>query len=231
MLKVLSILIVIYSCVQGHVTQRNDPNQLHPVHGLYIKPSVDGSTGDLYVAATEEDGVKSQWLTDASVNFLPATAASQKHETAFPSPFAASYPHEETVNKKKQAGAPVQYAYAVPMTTAPNEGTSPYPYALPVSAFPSQASESLIPCLDPAKANIPQYSPFHFFYPQMMSAYTKSMSILKEAGVNEDTANSVMPTPPMWSPYSYPMYVMMDPSTWTKSQGTTPAPNTKSENK
>ncbi|XP_030027213.1 uncharacterized protein LOC115445172 [Manduca sexta] len=235
MSKIISLFtcICLAAAVESHVAHWNTPNQLHPVHGLFVKPSSDGTTGDLYVAATEDTGVKSQWLTDQPVNFLPTAAASQSHQSALPVPFTG-YPHEESFNQKRAVvNPPVQYAYALPVPSGSESGAvAPYPYALPTAAMTSSSSESSTSTctMDPAKANIQQY-PFQYFYPQMMSAYANALSILKDAGLSDDTASSVMSqTSPMWPPYGYPMYVMVDPSAWAQSQATPSSSTTSTTN-
>lgn len=227
-LNCLIILTVASVCVKGQGTRCNGLNQLHPVHGLYVKPSIDGTTGDLYVAATEESGVKTQWLTDAPINFLPVASASQTHQTTIPVSFAPGLPQEETgtaTQKRAVISPTVQYAYAMPVTsTSEGNPISPYPYPIPITSLttnPSETATSSCP-MDAAKANIPQYSPFQYFYPHMLSAYSNAMSVLKDAGLSDDTASSIMTqASPMWSPYSYPTYVMVDPATWAQSQTTT----------
>ncbi|XP_047021590.1 uncharacterized protein LOC124631308 [Helicoverpa zea] len=235
---------LVVTCVSGYPNLWNS-NQLAPVHGLYVKRSNDGATGDLFVAATEENGVKSQWAVDQPINFLPVAAAAQPHAAAIPVAYPASYTttHEESATQKRAVmpTAPVQYAYAMPVqsgTPTENGQVAAYPYAYTI---PSATTETSAPKCE-NQANVPQYPyqfPFQMFYPQMMSAYTNAMSILKDAGLSEDSANTVMSqAAPTWSPasYAYPMYVMVDPSAWAQNQATTttpapasPAPSTPSE--
>ncbi|KAJ0180650.1 hypothetical protein K1T71_004054 [Dendrolimus kikuchii] len=233
--KQIVFILTLAISARGYVTPwSKNSNTLHPVHGLFVKPSDDGTTGDLYVAATEENGVKTQWLTDQPVNFLP-TAAAKPHKPPIPITYASSFAsaHDEgTTQKRAVVSPPVQYAYALPNPSSSADGVlTPYSYALPALSPPSSETEntSKTPCsIDPAKANFPQYSPYQFFYPQMMAAYTNAISVLRNAGLSEDTANSVMAQTSLWSPYAYPMYIVMDPSAWTETQTPTSSmPTTK----
>ncbi|OWR49393.1 VMP25 protein [Danaus plexippus plexippus] len=211
-LFIFSILISISKC---YVTWDNE-NRLHPVHGLYVKPSNDGTTGDLYVAATENDGVQSQWLTDQPVNFL--TAASQVKSKSVPVSFTSrltktSSPNEETIVSKKRTvikSPTVKYAYAVPGT----EAMVPYPYPMR-----TKQSEEFSPCSNSFPVN--PYSPYNYFYPYMMSALTNAMKTMKENEGSEETQNMIPQNPPPYwpHPYTYPyQYVMVDPSAWSQPQ-------------
>lgn len=203
------------------------PNQLHPVHGLYVQPSADGSTGDLYVAATEDSGSKTQWLTDQPINFLPVGAATQKHSSTVSLPYTASISgsaHDESTQKRAVISPTVQYAYALPVSSGGTEGALTYPYAFPALAAAFQPTSSTsepsstLQCAN-GTAAVP-YNPFQFIYPQIMSAYTNVKSILKESGMSDDTAGAIISqAAPMWSPYgAYPMYFMVDPSAWSQAQ-------------
>ncbi|XP_059057185.1 uncharacterized protein LOC131850835 [Achroia grisella] len=222
MVNCLSMFMAVLATANGHATYWNTPNSLQPVHGLYVKPSVDGTTGDLYVAATEENGVKSQWLTDQPVNFLPAATHTQP--IAY-SPSIAS--PEETVNTQKRAvvNPPVQYAYAYPVL-GQTEGNSVVPYPYPTSSsspVPSNPTEICNKGDVPTRTTttLPQYNPFHYFYPQIISAYSNLMNHLKETENNEEETGSVAPqSPAVWpASYGYPVqYVMVDPNMWAQAQ-------------
>lgn len=225
------VLTVAVTCVSGYPNLWN-PNHLNPVHGLYVKPSTDGTTGDLFVAATEDNGVKAHWAVDQPINFLPVAAA-QTHATAIPVAYPASYPtpHDDSATHKRAVipssipSAPIQYAYAMPVPSGSQAESTPvaaYPYAYPITTSPTESSAKC-----EHQASVPQYPyqfPFQLFYPQMMSAYTNAMSILKDAGLSEDTASSVLSqASPSCTPssYAYPMYVMVDPNAWNQNQATT----------
>lgn len=220
------VIALSLTCVRGHPAYWNSPNQLHPVQGLYVKPSVDGTTGDLYVAATEDNGVKTQWLTDQPINFLPTQTAGLP--LSYASSFsAASLPHDETlVSTQKRAvvtSPAFKYTYSMPGSS---DGSSiSYPYSALAPA------NSLVPATEgtetaePVAASYPQY-PYQYYYPQMMTAFANAMSVLKDAGVSDDTAGSLM-SQPMWPSYTYPVqYVMVDPATWAASQAAQATPAT-----
>lgn len=215
------VLTVVLSAAKSHVASWKTSNQLHPVHEIFVKPSSDGTTGDLYIAATEESGVNT-WLTDQPVNFLPQTAqASIPVAYTFPTSPATE---ESTTQKRAVISPPVQYAYALPV--ASSDGVS-YSYTVPTQTPSTTESTPATapPC--ESKTAIP-YSPFQFFYPQLMSAYANAKTILKESGMSDEKAASVLPqASPMWpSTYAYPtMYVMVDPSTWAQSQATPTSTN------
>lgn len=195
----------------GHVAYSKTPNHLHPVHGLYVKPSIDGTTGDLYVAATEENGAKTQWLTDQPIHFLPMQSQ--------PALSTGYKPEEFNPHKRAVVNPPVQYAYALPGSSNVESSSVAYPYAHPTANTLPPATESKTET--PVPAVVPQYNPYQFFYPQMMSAYANMMSILKDVGLNEETASSVVTqSSPMWpQSYAYPyQYVMVDPNAWAQVQ-------------
>ncbi|CAG9783884.1 unnamed protein product [Diatraea saccharalis] len=206
----------------GHVAVTKTPNELHPVHELYVKPSADGTTGDLYVAATEESGSKSQWLTDQPVHFLSA-----QPQPALPKSYA-----EESLNTKRAVVNPyMQYAYAMSGAGKPDTGAlATYPYALPTSS-PSPAAETKTEAATTAATAVPQYNPYQFFYPQIMAAYTNMMNVLKETGMSEESATAVLSqSSSMWpQSYAYPVqYVMVDPSMWAQAQASASATSTPS---
>lgn len=201
----------------GHVAFSKTPNHLHPVHGLYVKPSVDGTTGDLYVAATEDSGAKTQWLTDQPIHFLPLQS-----QPAIPTSYK---PEEQNTQKRAVVNPPVQYAYALPVSGNTETATAAYPYAVP-GVNPTLPTQADTKTEAPIAAAVPQYNPYQFFYPQMLSAYANMMSIMKDAGMSEETANSALShSSPMWpQTYAYPyQYVMVDPSAWAQAL-TTPTP-------
>ncbi|XP_035436576.2 uncharacterized protein LOC118266986 [Spodoptera frugiperda] len=229
------LVILILTCVSGHPNIWQS-DALTPVHGLYVKPSADGTKGDLFVAATEENGVKSQWTLDQPISILPVST--QPQAASVPVAYSPVYAtHEESTLQKRSAlttptpSAPVQYAYAMPVSsTTPVETTgtaASYPYAYTMTAT-ATATETP-KCEHQTNAvQYPYQFPYHMFYPQMMmSAYTNAMSILKDAGFSEDSANSVMAhASPMWSPtsYAYPMYVVIDPKPCSQEEATTTTP-------
>ncbi|KAJ8725777.1 hypothetical protein PYW08_003960 [Mythimna loreyi] len=240
------VAALVATCVSGYPNLWHN-NQLTPVHGLYVKPSSDGTTGDLFVAATEENGVKSQWAADKPVNFLTVAATAQPQAAAMPAAYPSLYStqHDESATHKRSVmpsavpNAPVQYAYAMPVqsgTQAEGGQVATYPYAYAIPSTTSTATETPKCEHQAAASPYPYQLPFQMFYPQMMSAYTNAMSILKDAGMSEESASTVMSqAAPTWSPtYAYPMYVMVDPNTWNKNQATTtttppPTSNTQSE--
>lgn len=228
------VAALVVTCVSGYPNIWHG-NQLTPVHGLYVKPSSDGTTGDLFVAATEENGVKSQWAVDKPVNFLPVSATTQPQTSGIPVAYAYPTTHDENATQKRAVipSAPVQYAYAMPVqsgTQAEGSQVATYPYAYTI---PSTSTETPKCEHQATAAQYPYQFPFQMFYPQMMSAYTNAMSILKDAGLTEESASTVMSqAAPTWSPasYAYPMYVMVDPNTWNQNQATTSTPASPSSN-
>lgn len=237
----ISIIVTSVRSYPGYWGSTN----LNPVHGLYVKPSSDGSKGDLFVAASEDNGVKSQWMVDQPISFLPIAAATQSQATALPVPCSFTHNDDSSTHKRAVMPSPVsnpqvQYAYALPsvVPSTENNPLASYPYAYPLPL----SSENPAPKCEPSSTSsqYPFPFPFQFFYPQMMSAYSNAVTILKDAGLSDDAANSVMAhhASPMWgsSPYSYPMYVMVNPGSWYQNQEskTTPStpnssPNTKEE--
>lgn len=112
------------------------PNPLQAVQGLYVKPSSDGHTGDLYVAASEDNGVNSQWVADKPINFLPAN---HPQAVTYSSSYASNTsPGEEVVTTQKRAifsSPTAKYTYASPASNDANGNALPsYPYALPASS-------------------------------------------------------------------------------------------------
>lgn len=238
MSKICFILFVIPFLTFARSQTWTGPNQLQPVHGLYVKPSSDGTTGDLYVAASEDSGTKAQWLTDQPVNFLPSSAPTTQAGQAIPVVYPTYPAQDESSNTQKRAiitsppVAAVQYAYALPFN--PAEGAQlPYPYTIPTSSTPETS-----PPTQCEKTAVP-YNPFQFFYPHMMQAYANAKNVLKESGMSDEKASSVIPQASLWpNSYSYPqypMYVMVDPSTWAhhsqSAQTATNVPTTESSPK
>lgn len=232
------VLALAFNLAKGHGSYWRTPNHLHPVHELYIKPSTDGTTGDLYVAATEENGVKAQWLTDKPVNFLPTPAA---QHAALPISYlssltAAALPHDESVTAPQKRAVltnpAIKYTYALPVPGSSEGTTVPYPYALPsASVTTSTSSEGSTERSDNPTTSVAYQHYPSFYYPQMMAAFAHAMSsALKEAGATSETGTSTaqaVQSAAMW-PYAYPypvQYVMMDPNAWAQSQ-TTAAPAT-----
>ncbi|CAH2073564.1 unnamed protein product, partial [Iphiclides podalirius] len=202
--------------------------QLNPVHGLFVKPSEDGVTGDLYVAATEDDGVHSQWLTDHPVNFLPSAAATQTQAASIPVTYTSSItsstsPHEETVTTHKRAvitSPSMKYAYALPVSgTADGGPMHPYPYGF--YAPNVQNSDESPQCRSESSPASPpglHTYPYPYYYPHMMTALSAAMHAMKES--EEDSSPKVLQPPPFGWPaaYAYPyQYVMVDPSAWAPS--------------
>ncbi|XP_063620417.1 uncharacterized protein LOC134792905 [Cydia splendana] len=218
MFKGYAVLALAFASARGHLAWPGGDFQA--VQGLYIKPSGDGTTGDLYVAATEDNGVSSQWLTDQPVNFL--AAGSHPQPTAHPLFSALSsnaLPLEESTTQKRSAitGPAAKYAYGLPAES----GYSSYSYA----GIQSPKSEA-VPATKPEASTIasgsavPQY-PYNYLYPHMVqAAYSSALKVLKDAGVGSEDANNnaVAPYPTSYWPASYyPMhYIMMDPTAWAK---------------
>ncbi|XP_041977848.1 uncharacterized protein LOC121732119 [Aricia agestis] len=212
----LSVSLSVTLC-SSHVVW-SDTSQLQPVQGLYIKPSADGTTGDLFVAATENTGTKSQWLTDQPINFLPA--ASQLQPTAalpvtLTSTLAKATSQEETGSTQKRAPAtpvtpPINYAYALPFPTSTDGNVlAPCPYAVAANAEGGT----------PAWPEGTQYSAFQHFYPQMMAAMSRAMTTFAGAEA-KDKGAAALSVPPYWpQAYSYPyQYLMVDPNAWAQTQ-------------
>ncbi|XP_045785875.1 uncharacterized protein LOC123881222 [Maniola jurtina] len=224
--EVVLIFSLTLSCVQSHVMWEA-PNELHPVHGLYVKPSMDGTTGDLYVAATEENGRKSEWLTDQPVNFL-APAATVLQPKTVPLSATKTTLQEDKTNTQKRAiitSPAMKYAYPhgidktaypqpIPVAVEGNVGL--YPYAVPTIA-PSEAS--IPPCSPNMPSQMAQPYPFQYFYPQMMSAIASAMNACKGNEDGEEKTPIAAPTPYWPQAYGYPyQYVYVDPNTWAQTQ-------------
>ncbi|XP_045491513.1 uncharacterized protein LOC123691254 [Colias croceus] len=222
------LISLLITCASSHVAWET-PNSLQPVHGLYVMPSDDGTTGDLYVAATEENGSKSQWLTDQPVNFLAAATESQAVPLPLTSGLTTS-PLEEKLNTQKRAvlaTPPIKYAYALSTTGSEGNTVLPYPYTAPSAA---KTEESNLP---PCATATQYYSPFQYFYPQMMSAIANAFNAHnKENSASEEGKTSNVPTAVWPHTYAYPFqYVMVDPSAWANQITTAPTPSTTSGNK
>lgn len=218
----ITVVALAVTYVTGYPNLWNG-HQLTPVHGLYVKPSTNGITGDLFVAATEENGVKSQWAVDQPINYVPVTTASQPQAATVAVPYA---PHcqtsqDENLNQKRAVVAnPVQYAYALPVPTGKQAENTPVAYAYPIAAATTETPK----CEHGNALHYPYQFPYQLFYPQVMTAYTNAMSILKDVGLSEESASAVMAqATPTWPPtsYAYPMYVMVDPNAWNQNQSTT----------
>ncbi|XP_034840178.1 uncharacterized protein [Maniola hyperantus] len=223
--EVVVILSLALVCVRSHVIWEA-PNELHPVHGLYVKPSMDGTTGDLYVAATEENGRKSEWLTDQPVNFHTLAATVLKPKTVPLSATETSLQEDKITTQKRAvitsptmkyayAHAIDNTAYALPISGVEGNVGS-YPYAIPASV-PSEAS--IPPCSPNIPAQMGQLYPFQYVYPQMMSAIASAMSAYKGKEDSEEKTPIATPTPYWPQAYGYPyQYVFIDPNTWAQSQ-------------
>lgn len=227
------VLALVFNLCNGHGTYWGTPNHLHPVHGLYIKPSTDGTTGDLYVAATEENGAKAQWLTDQPVNFLPSPAA---QHAALPISYlsglsAAALPHEDhqsvaTTQKRAVITSPaIKYTYTLPVPGSSGGSMVPYPYNLPPAPVTTTtSSESSTECSDKPTTSV-AYSHYPtFYYSQMMAAFAQAMkSAVKETGTTNEAGTSAaqaIQSAAMW-PYTYPypvQYIVIDPKAWAESQ-------------
>lgn len=218
MYGILEVLIfaAAFSCCRSHAIWEA-PGELHPVHGLYVKPSSDGTTGDLYVAATEENGVQTQWLTDQPVNFLSAATSLQPKTVPLTSSLTKTQEDKTTNQKRAILTSPaVKYAYALPVAGA--EGNvATYPYAIPTAAVATPAEGSVIP---PCSADIPvQPYPYQYFYPHMMSAIASAVNSYKDSESNEEKTPLAAPTPYWPQAYGYPyQYVFVDPNAWAQSQ-------------
>ncbi|XP_049867245.1 uncharacterized protein LOC126367660 [Pectinophora gossypiella] len=208
------VLALSLSLVRGHVSYLGVPNQLHHVRSLFVRPSTDGTTGDLYVAATEDHGVKSQWLTEQPINFLPP----QQHvPVAYTQALTTSHlPDESVVTNQKRAvisSPPIKYAYALPAQT---EGSVPYPYAIPTAPSAAEGTEC-----EPGTTPVYPHYPYHPYYAHFMSAFASALNNMKDDSEEEGKTTKAAPA---WPSYGYPVqYVMVDPSMWAKTPTTTPA--------
>lgn len=214
--EISTVLIIgIVCCAQCHLLLEAS-KRLQPVHGLYVKPSTDGTTGDLYVAATEDTGVKSQWLTDQPINFLPTSK--QKQTSKIPISLSStltrsSSPKEETITTQKKAviGSPaLKYAYSLP--GGDGNLLTPQPYAMP-SPTPSFEGSNGAPC----HSEFPGYTYSPYYYPYMISALANAINALKDIENSDESSPVTAPQPiPQWPhPYAYPyQYLMIDPNAW-----------------
>nr|AFP58809.1 VMP25 [Heliconius melpomene] len=222
--KISTVLIFAFiSCVRCHLLL-DASKRLQPVHGLYVKPSTDGTTGDLYVAATEDTGVKSQWLTDQPINFLPTSK--QKQTSKIPVSLSStlirsSSSNEGTVTTQKKAvvtSPALKYAHG-------GEGNLPtlYPHAIP-STTKSFEGSNVTPC--PSEFPAHAYSPY--FYPYMISALANAINALKDLENSEENSPTVVsqPTAQWPHPYAYPyQYIMIDPNAWSNPSNQNAAPS------
>lgn len=230
------VIALAFNLARGHVPYWRTPNHLQQVHGLYIKPSTDGTTGDLYVAATEESGAKAQWLTDQPVNFLPTPSGQHGPlpMSYLSSMTAAALPQDESVARTQKRAVltspAIKYAYALPMTGTPEGSVVPYPYAMPSApTITATSSESSTECCDNTNTSALHPGYAFLYYQQMMAAVAHAMSsALKEAGATDETSKSTAQgaqSATTW-PFSLPypvQYVIMDPKAWAQNQ-TTPSP-------
>ncbi|XP_048479612.1 uncharacterized protein LOC125489074 [Plutella xylostella] len=233
LLRVVIALACVCACAHAHMGYWGGQSPLQPVAGLYVKPSHDGITGDLYVAASEDNGVNSQWVSEQPINFMQSYAQGQ---SAVPISYSSSLttaksPLEEVITAQKRAvitNPQVQYTYPV---GADGKPVLSYPYTMMAGAgttaqYPEAAAA--------AYAGHP-YSAFHYFYPYLMSAALANA--MKELGVNEETTNAVAtpaatPAASAWASSAYyPWQYMMDPTAWAQhaaaaaaAAATTPAP-------
>lgn len=208
-----AFIALAFGCVSANLAIWSS-NKLQPVQGLYVKPSSDGSTGDLYVAATEDSGVNAQWVADQPINFLPQSTIAP----AFAAP-------EETVHKRSIFTNPaLKYANAQPAEASTTPAQT-YPYAT-TAAVPTEGA--LVQYSTEAAQQVPyqQYSyPYNYnYFPYLMSAVTTSgANALKELGVSEEVANAVLvaQSNALWSAaallsyptqYPYNSYVSVDPA-------------------
>ncbi|CAH0721811.1 unnamed protein product, partial [Brenthis ino] len=226
-LRFFALIFSIFYCVQCHFLLETSKH-LQPVHGLYVKPSSDGTTGDLYVAASEDDGVKSQWITDQPINFLSSASEHQPSKT-HPITLTTtltknSSPNEETITSQKRAvitSPVVKYAYALPVPGADGNLLAPYPYVTPTVTASSEGS-NISPC--PTEIPTQAYSPY--FYPYMLSALANAINSLKDVeNSDENTPTIASQASPYWPhTYTYPyQYVMVDPKAWLQNQNAAPS--------
>ncbi|XP_050667935.1 uncharacterized protein LOC126967490 [Leptidea sinapis] len=198
------------------------PENLQPVHGLFVKPSSDGTTGDLFVAATEDSGIKSQWLSEQPINFLSAAAQTLPNTApVFTGSISSlSSPQEESVTTQKRAvltSPTVKYTYNLPIATEEDDLVkNPI---VTSSLSPSTAEETEGSCA--ASPAVQQYSPYHYIYPHMLSTIVNTLNAYKEPGKTDDNKVATVQTPFWPQAYAYPFqYVVVDPSTWTTSSTT-----------
>lgn len=227
-MKVLSVILLVVYSTKSDAANFIVPKQLTPVHGLFVKPSEDGTTGDLYVAASEDSGVDSQWLTEHPINFLPASTQAQAASapvTFTSSLTSSSSPHEKTVTTKKKTvvtSPPFKYAYALPIPGMPDtNGFSQYPFGLyaPHNYKASEESQCQLEGLMPP-TSLPAY-PYPFYYPHMIAALTATLNPHKEEE-NDGASRAALPIPQHWPGYAYPyQYIVLDPAAWAQTQTTT----------
>ncbi|KAJ2952952.1 hypothetical protein O0L34_g7324 [Tuta absoluta] len=224
------VFAVALNFARAHVAFLGGANHLHAVQGLYVKPSSDGTTGDLYVAATED---KPQWLAENPLNLLTQ--------------YASSLPEEAIANQKRAivTSPQIKYTYAMPMAggVAANAVSQMLPYPIALSGETTTAAAegsettdpaattATIPAANAAAAAIPYYQhPYYqMYYSQMMSAFANALNAAPKEGSSEEGTNTLATTAPQASawPYSYPVqYVMVDPSAWAKVQAGVNAPTT-----
>ncbi|XP_068629661.1 uncharacterized protein [Battus philenor] len=219
-MKVLAAIILAFYLSVIKAANFDLHNQLTPVHGLFVRPSEDGVTGDLYVAASEDNDVNSQWLAEHPINFLPST---QTQAASVPIKYTKSLtstisPNEETITTQKRAvikSNPIKYAYALPVP-GPADASAFNPYAFGFYGANIPKSEKT-----KCQSQDPLPYPYPYFYPHMMTALTTAMNNLRE---DEDDTKSRQPFPHQWpGAYTYPyQYIMLDPTTWSQCRTTTP---------
>lgn len=190
----LVLLAILLASSEGHILQWT-PNSLAQVQGLYVKPSFDGATGDLYVAATEDEGKKTQWVADQPINFL-GSAAQQVAPASVAYSTSVGAPVNGIVTSHQQAvyTSPTTKYYYSPDSNA----VAPCPHA---QANPVDAAAVQYP-MDYYRA---QYAMLQYFYPYILqTAALTAANALKEAGLSDEMTQAVMSRTSLWSPYSYP---------------------------
>lgn len=198
--KLITIITTFFvTSIENHLIL-NETKDLHPVHGLFVKPSNDGSTGDLYVAATEENGEKSQWLADTSINFLTTS------EKTAPETTKATSQEEILTNQQKIVASPkLKYAYVLPVPRSASN-LMPLPYTIATVTSP---------CTMGSSQNLLQ------LYPQMLSSVANAMNSLYETS-NQKSSNTPLQATQFW-PTGFPLtslppYIVMAPRSWTQTQ-------------
>lgn len=196
------LITVIISFLITHIKSHlilNESKDLNPVHGLFVKPSFDGSTGDLYVAATEENGEKSQWLADTSINFLPP------EEKIVPETTKTTSQEEITTKQPKIiASQKLKYAYVLPIPRSAGS-LMPLPYAIATVTSPcAMGSQNL-----------------NHLYPQMLSSVANAMNALYGTTDQKATSTPLQAAqfwPNVFPLSSFPPYLVMAPRSWTQTQ-------------
>ncbi|GBP27943.1 hypothetical protein EVAR_83572_1 [Eumeta japonica] len=226
------LIFFIITNVKAHSTASNAENRLQPVSGLYVQPSADGATGDLYVAASEDNGVQTQWIADQPINILPTGAAAQTQQV---SPAAACTPSlaPQTPSEGESSSAvhmrsfimnPLQYASATTLPMPASYGiVSPYQYAVAaMNSSPGETDASKLTEGLPTKIiqTRTHYVPLQFLYPGLANAEASTAGDTNKEDSKVDGPTPQSPVPVWPYPYTYPtmQYVAINPSMYDQNQ-------------